>query len=135
VSTTAPYRILLTGSRVWTHGTLLLRVLALWRDRCPGGVLVHGACPTGADFMAAALWGRWGLPVEAHPASWAFGRAAGPRRNQAMVNLGADVCLVFPLPTSRGSIGCGHMAERAGIPTWWHWPDRTVDALAGPRVA
>jgi hypothetical protein len=138
VSTTTvrPYRILLTGSRDWIDGTMLLRVLAAWRERCAGGILVHGACPSGADFMAATLWQRrWGLPVEPHPARWAFGRSAGPRRNQEMVDLGADVCLVFPLPTSRGSIGCGRMAERAGIPTWWYWPDRVVPGVAGPRMA
>lgn len=50
--------------------------------------LVHGDCPRGADAIAA----HWAashpeVQVETHPADWdRFGRAAGPIRNQAMVD-------------------------------------------------
>jgi len=129
-----PHRILLSGARDQRDDTQLTRVLSRWRARCPDGVLVHGDCATGIDRMGHALWHeRWGLPVEPHPANWSLGRKAGPRRNQHMVDLGADVALIFPLPTSRGSIGCGRMAEAAGIPTWWFFPDRIIPARAGPQ--
>ena len=41
---------------------------------------------------------------------------AGPRRNQEMVDLGADVCLAFPLRGGYGTIGCMKLVEQAGIP-------------------
>lgn len=66
--------------------------------------------------MAAAQWELWGLPVEAHPADWrSCGRAAGLIRNQRMVDLGADLCLAFPLGESRGTWDCVARARKAGI--------------------
>jgi len=67
-------------------------------DRRPGGVLlVHGACPRGADVIAAAYAARTpGYWVEAHPEDWhRYGRAAGYRRNAEMIALGADGCAAF----------------------------------------
>lgn len=128
------YRILLSGSRDWTDQARLLRVLTVWRERRPDAVLWHGDCPTGADRLAHQLWHtHWGLAVRAYPADWSLGLRAGPLRNQHMVDRGPDVALIFPLPTSRGSFGCGRAAEKAGIPTWWFFPDRIIPALAGPR--
>lgn len=40
---------------------------------------------------------------------------AGLVRNQLMVDLGADICLAFPLPGSRGTWDCMGRAEAAGI--------------------
>jgi hypothetical protein len=54
-------------------------------DRLPGGVLlVHGACPRGADAIADADATRTpGYRIEAHPADWRrYGRAAGHRRKR-----------------------------------------------------
>lgn len=104
-------RLLITGSREWTdevaiHGALLLHG--------PGEV-VHGAA-RGADRIAGALADRLGWPVDAHPADWdRYGRAAGTMRNRRMVELGADVCLAFPLPGSRGTWDCVRRARAAGI--------------------
>lgn len=80
-------------------------------------VIVHGACPTGADAIADRLSRDHGFTVEPHPADWArHGKAAGPIRNQEMVEAGADICLSFILNGSPGATGCTDMAERAGIP-------------------
>jgi hypothetical protein len=85
-------------------------------------VLVHGACG-GADAMADALWKLWGWPTEPHPADFALlGRAAGPQRNTRMVDLGADLCLAFPLPGSRGTKDCVQRARAAGIPVRIYGP-------------
>lgn len=119
-------RILVTGSRTWRDriqvGEELVRAVT---DL--GGVIPHtpvtlisGACPQGADRIAEELAASWGWTVERHVADWnTHGRAAGPIRNQAMVDLGADVCLVFRKDGSRGATGCGQAAEQAGIPTRW----------------
>lgn len=109
-------RILVTGSRAWSDRARLEWALGAALVFRPI-VIVHGACPTGADAMAAAWARRAGVEVEAWPADWSrHGRAAGPRRNQAMVNAGARHCLAFVLPSSRGTEDCVRRAEAAGIP-------------------
>jgi hypothetical protein len=115
--TTPGRRVLVTGSRTWTDNTLIAEHLRRAADLFPAAVLVHGDCH-GADRIAAAIWRRWGLPTEAHPADWAtHGRRAGHLRNAHMVALGADVCLAFIRDTSPGATACARLAERAGIRT------------------
>jgi hypothetical protein len=136
---TTPYRVLVTGSRDWTDETTLTKPLTslLAATVFVGDtfVLVHGACPRGADAMANS-WAEYhrdrGAPIEIerHRAE-DFGPwpAAGPRRNAHMVSLGADACLAFIGPCtsprcrrtdphpSHGASSCADMAEAAGIPT------------------
>ncbi|MEU8920391.1 SLOG family protein [Kitasatospora sp. NPDC048545] len=110
-------RILVTGSRAWSDRARLEWALGVAFKAFRPIVVVHGACPTGADAMAAAWAQRAGVGVEAWPADWvAHGRAAGPRRNQAMVDAGARYVLAFLLPNSRGTEDCVRRAEAAGIP-------------------
>jgi hypothetical protein len=141
-----PYRILVTGSRSWANRDLIRQCLAgIARDH-PGRsfLLLHGMCDprlsangepipwgvavrlaaehqdvlTGADWIADRAARELGWQVRMHPADWAaFGGGAGPRRNAEMVAAGADECLAFPLPGSRGTLHCARLAEKAGIPT------------------
>jgi hypothetical protein len=116
-------RILVTGSREPSVGDvrLILRELGLaTREAIDKGepvVIVHGAAP-GVDTIAK----RWairtdGVAHEPHPADWRYsGGWAGHIRNQAMVSQGADLCLAFPGPGSRGTYDCMRRAEEAGIP-------------------
>lgn len=84
-------------------------------DRRP--VLIHGACPKGADHMADILAPAHGYEIERYPADWkTYGKPAGYRRNADMVNLGADICLAFPLGASKGTRMCMRLASEAGIP-------------------
>lgn len=115
-------RVLVTGSRHWVDKGPIFRALYYQREiaGAAGMVIVHGACPTGADAIADT-WGRLFYPgsvlVEPNPADWDhFGKAAGPMRNQLMVDLGADVCLAFPFPDSRGTTDCMEKARAARIP-------------------
>lgn len=134
-----PWRILVTGSRDWRDADMLGRALYEEIDASPRQeiVVVHGACPQGADRLAAEFcesetaWlepAGTGLVEEPHPADWStHGRAAGFRRNAEMVDLGADVCLAFVNPCTKrgcpdaqphGSHGASHtaeLAEKAGI--------------------
>lgn len=126
-------RILITGSRDWTDRVAVYQTLYAYVTRhCPPDydrhgnlidydlsdvTIVHGACPTGADVIAED-WAvvNW-VVFERHPADWdKHGKAAGPIRNQEMVDLGADVCLAFPLPGSKGTRDCMAKARAAGIP-------------------
>lgn len=128
-------RLLVSGSRRHTDTELIRAVLVcagrrLGRDT----VLVHGAAP-GVDTIAAGIWEGWGLPVEAHPADWSrcvpgcpplhrkvrrngdtWCPTAGPRRNQAVVDTGADLMLALPLGPSAGTRDCARRAQAAGIP-------------------
>ena len=113
-------RILFTGSRWLTDTHLvedaLINVIAETREDV---VVVHGDCPTGADAIAQDFVDHARLKsvqVERHPADWSRGKRGGPDRNQEMVDLGADVCLAFPLGESRGTRDCIRRARTAGIP-------------------
>jgi len=109
-------RILVTGSREWSNQAAIDYALAL-AFAGEDTVIVHGDCPTGADRLAKEWAERFGIQQEAHPADWeTHGKAAGPKRNQEMVDLGADVCLAFPLGESRGTRDCMRRASEAGIP-------------------
>ena len=108
-------RVIVCGGRRYgeRHPELALihRVIASIHD---GATVVHGAA-RGADVRAGEAALRRGLWVEAHPADWfRYGNAAGPIRNQEMINAGADVVIAFP--GGRGTADLCRRAEAAGIP-------------------
>lgn len=126
-------RLLVTGSRNWTDKIAVYKELYRFvSEHCQMDydnqlipidydtsdvVIVHGDCPTGVDAIvddwAIVNW----IDVERHPADWdKHGRAAGPIRNQEMVDLGADLCYAFLKGDSRGTKDCARRAEKAGIP-------------------
>lgn len=114
-------RVLVTGSRTWTDAATITAALdELHARHGQALVVVHGACPRGADTLAQAWARARGVPVEAHPADWSKGRGAGPARNAAMVSSRPDACLAFIRGDSRGATGCAAMSEHAGIPTTRH---------------
>lgn len=112
-------RILITGSRDWTDENAVAEALRdVWMGlgSDPDAIIVHGGA-SGADTLAGKAAAAMGLAVESHPADWKrHGKKAAPLRNAEMVDLGADVCVAFPLGTSKGTWGCVKLAEAAGIP-------------------
>ncbi len=111
-------RIIVTGSRNWTNRDLIRRALRVEMlfDKPENVTVVHGDA-RGADRIAGEVAKELGMNVEEYPADWKqYGKKAGPIRNQKMVDLGADVCLAFPMSDSRGTWDCMTRAERAGIP-------------------
>lgn len=132
-------RILITGSRDWPNdnsvGEKIAAVIALAMATpyidTSHVTIVHGACPTGADDLAneyvLEMIAR-GRPIsaETHPANWERdGRSAGFKRNQEMVDLGADICIAFLGPCrkhpdqdhqSHGAQHTADAAHKAGIP-------------------
>jgi len=116
------YRVLVTGSRTWRDEQVIREVLDELLQAHPNLTVVHGACPRGADAIAhqwAIERARQGatVTVEAHPADWGrYKRAAGSRRNAAMVALGGDICLAFIRGDSHGATDCARRADLAGIP-------------------
>lgn len=147
-------RLLFTGSRRHRHGETeqLIRVALAYAGQRLGRdtVLVHGAA-RGGDELAARWWSGWGLPCEAWPADWAgpcdpavcrpghrktnqAGREycplAGPRRNQAMVDAGADLCVAMPRGRSSGTFDCAGRARAAGIEVWPPWVAAVLERAA-----
>lgn len=133
---TGPYRVLITGSRDWPKPADVFAALNEAQRQAEGRLLVvvHGACPTGADAQARhwarAHQGQGEAVIEDPHRAQDFGPwpEAGPRRNAHMVSLGADACFAFIGPctkprcrrpdphASHGASHCAHLAEQAGIP-------------------
>lgn len=105
-------RILVTGSRNWSDVEAIRAALV---HHGPATVIHGGA--RGADAIAGRIAEDFGWPTVVHKANWRqFGKKAGPMRNAAMVEAGADLCLAFPLPDSIGTWDCVKRAKKAGIP-------------------
>jgi hypothetical protein len=80
-----PFRLLVTGSRTWHDARVIEQALAVIMDRHPEGVLlVHGACPRGADAIAAAYADR--------------NAATAPRPNLRVIEALATTVPLFLLP-------------------------------------
>lgn len=140
------YRVILTGSRSWNDDLTIEHALTTALEHFGRDlVLVHGACPLGADAIAGRIATELGIPQEPHPADWdrcapecpsldpyhrrTRGRGdeahpgtlpdycpkAGPRRNREMVALGADFGLVFMHGVSYGTAHCWRLIREAGI--------------------
>lgn len=123
------YRLLVCGSRTFPDRLAVQNHLNMIR-RCTTGdlTIIEGGCPTGADKYAGD-WARWeagqhpnGFTFhEPHPADWdAHGKAAGPLRNQAMLDSGVDQVIAFvdkPLAESRGTNDMVFRARKAGVRT------------------
>jgi hypothetical protein len=114
-------RILICGSRTWADYPAVVRVVAAFRTARP--VIIHGGAD-GADSMAARAAALYDLPCEAYPVSdeeWRrYGKAAGPRRNERMLNEGSPH-IVIAFRAGGESRGTDHMiatARRAGVPVW-----------------
>jgi len=131
-------RILVTGSREWDDWQRVSTALmgatlgTNWRKV----TLVHGDCPSGLDRIADQLARSMDMTPEPHPADWGkHGKAAGPIRNQEMVDAGADICLAFFSRRSlnKGTGDCAGRAKRAGIPVrmFWDAPEGGVREPSG----
>lgn len=111
-------RILVTGGRTFKDMALVDEALCWFTSlgAPPGPVpedkeitVIEGGA-TGADALARKVAERLGWKVETFPADWKlYGRAAGPHRNQQMIDEGKpDLVLAF-----EGGIGTANMTKLA----------------------
>lgn len=107
------FRVLVCGGRDFAGEALLCRVL----DNAAAGrrvVLVHGMAQ-GADMLADAWARRRGHSILGFRADWdKHGRAAGPIRNQRMIDKGMPE-LVVAFPGGRGTADMVRRAREANI--------------------
>lgn len=108
-------RVLVCGDREWSDAVEVHCVLHRFT---PDDTIVHGAC-RGADQIAGQVAKSLGIQVEEYPADWARYRgAAGPIRNQQMLDTGIDLVIAFHEDINK-SKGTNHMvtiATKADIP-------------------
>ncbi len=115
-------RVLVCGGRAYADRAKVFSTLQTLHDETGFVTLIHGDAP-GADTLAAA-WARHGFKSRerftmgtiSYPADWnTHGRAAGPIRNQQMI----DECkpdLVVAFPGGRGTADMVRRARAADIP-------------------
>jgi hypothetical protein len=89
--------VLCCGSRDWQDRATVLA----WLQRFPPGtVVIHGAA-RGADTIAGEVAAELGFAVRAYPARWdSEGKAAGPLRNQRMLDSEPDILRVLAFTAS-----------------------------------
>lgn len=116
-------RVLVCGSRDWTHERVLYDVLDRVHQSRGIVAVIHGAY-RGADSMAKA-WAEECPPTVKEvpfPADWkAHGKKAGPLRNRRMLNEGRPtLVLAFhdDLASSRGTGDMVEIALAAGLPVY-----------------
>jgi len=108
-------RVLVCGGRDFDDRDFIHNTLcALHAKRGPFAVVIHGAA-TGAD-DEAMIWAQMmGLKHAPFAAEWQrLGKAAGPIRNQRMIDEGKPD-LVVAFPGGRGTADMIRRAEQAGI--------------------
>ncbi|MDQ7906869.1 bifunctional DNA primase/polymerase [Phytohabitans sp. ZYX-F-186] len=125
------YRVLVTGSRTWPRPGDITTALDELHEQHGGRlIIVHGACPRGADAIADAWCRRRRVNVERWPADWSIGNHAGHVRNAAMVATAPALCLAFIHDRSPGATGCAMLAKEAKIPTIRHRRDQRPTEIA-----
>ena len=111
-------RVLFTGSRRWEDRA---KVMAIMATLPIDAVVIVGEC-RGLDEMVIEEAEKRGLQIQLYVADWtAHGRAAGPKRNQRMIDEGKPTeAHAFPLDDSRGTWDCVRRCQKAGVPIRFH---------------
>lgn len=108
-------RVLVCGDRNWRNMSVIERELKKFP---PGTIVIHGAA-RGADTLGGFVADKLGFKVIPFPAKWnIYGRAAGPIRNQVMIDEGMpELVLAFHenLSESKGTKDMVNRARSVGI--------------------
>jgi hypothetical protein len=124
-------RVLVCGGRDYRdRDHVNNELIRLNHRRGPFSVIIHGAA-TGADHEAM-LWAEMmGIKHKPVAAEWEkLGKAAGPARNQRMIDEGKPE-LVIAFPGGSGTADCVRRAEKAGIEVIRIKPRRLTVLQAG----
>lgn len=103
-------KILITGDRNWRDYAYIKNILSLY----PNDTIVVEGEARGADTLGKLAAKSLGMQVKEYPADWKlYGRAAGPIRNQQMLDDNPDIefCHAFH-PDIKNSKGTKDMVER-----------------------
>jgi hypothetical protein len=107
-------RVLVCGGRDYRDASEVGRVLLDLHERVPITCLIEGGAP-GVDAHAERWAMAHGIHVKEYRADWHhLGRAAGPLRNQRMIDEGKPE-LVVAFPGGRGTADMVRRARTAGV--------------------
>lgn len=111
-----PERILVCGGRDFNDQTMVFGILDMISEERVINAVIQGDCPTGADKLAR----MWAISRNHHldhfPADWLkHGRAAGPIRNQRMIDEGRPT-MGLAFPGGRGTADMVRRLNAAAIP-------------------
>lgn len=134
-------KVLVCGDRNWTNIIPIREALQVYDQRTHESgeplIVIHGAAK-GADTLAEIVGNEIGAEIQAFPAKWdTHGKAAGPIRNQQMLNQDPDVVLALhdDLENSRGTGDMVRRALRKGTmvyvwthqTSWWTILNTTIE--------
>jgi len=106
-------KVIVCGGRHYMDRERLYLTLDLLHAATPITILMHGNAK-GADQLADD-WAMGKVKTATFPAAWErHGKAAGPLRNQEMLDAGPDLVVAFP--GGRGTADMVRRAERIGVP-------------------
>jgi NADPH:quinone reductase-like Zn-dependent oxidoreductase len=106
-------KVLVCGGRDYVDAAHVFEVLTKLHDETPIRVLIHGGA-SGVD-THAGHWAEDWVHTTVYHADWAtHGRAAGPIRNQKMLDE-QHPDLVVAFPGGRGTADMMTRARRAGV--------------------
>jgi len=110
--------ILVTGDRNWADKERIYWTLSqIDSEETFVPFLIHGNA-NGADKMAADCAYDLGWRCKSVPAQWEkYGRAAGPIRNQQMLDMNPDLVIAFheDLENSKGTKDMVNRAKKKGV--------------------
>lgn len=140
-------RLLCCGSRTWADKNRIDVELQRLNDHTSELLIIHGACPTGADNLVDQLATTYEWQIKKYEAEWdRRGKRAGPVRNQKMITFGKpDQGLAFGALYKHDKTwgwkrsGSGDMTKRmieASIPVRWISTSKAkaVDLVTMPEV-
>ena len=113
-------KILICGDRNWTNYEYMKREFESLKTEFGEFIVIQGWA-RGADQMAEGLAREFEFKSIGFPARWdLYGRAAGPKRKQQMLDEGKpDLVIRFHpyIENSKGTKDMIRRADQAGIPT------------------
>jgi len=112
-------RILICGDRNWNNIKVIQQVLSEFLSEKPIDCVIEGEC-RGADTLGWLAASKMGIKVLKFPAKWEdHGKAAGPIRNQRMLDEGKPtIVLAFHnnIEQSKGTADMVQRARKVNIP-------------------
>jgi hypothetical protein len=110
-------RVLVCGGRDYNHAYRVHHAL----QQLPSDAVIVAGGARGADTLAEHSALALGMQVEVYYANWElFGKSAGVRRNQEMLDSGIDYVIAFE--GGRGTADTVRRAEKRGIKVYF--PDQ-----------
>lgn len=113
-------KVLVCGGRHYNNYEKIFDVIKSLKEKYGNITIIEGGAP-GADKHARTVCEKEGIPFNEYPADWKkYGRAAGPKRNQQMLDCECpDLVIAFheDIESSKGTKDMINRARRLNIET------------------